>query len=165
MKTSPCLTILLLFHLSVFSQEQLILQQGSNGYEGTTDTSIFEDAQSNSLGGSVVILVGSTASSFRRGLVRFDVSDFPQNAVIISAELILFVDAEGAAAQVDDSFQLIPLNKSWGEGNANAGSTSGSGSGFGAVSKDGDATWLSNAHNQSTWLNPGSDFDSSLETS
>lgn len=147
------------FVLSGLSQTEVRLQEGLDGYSGTTDTTIFEDATSNALGGSAAILVGSTATSQRRGLLRFDVSSIPQNAEIESTLLQLNVDAEGNGAQPSDLFTIFPLLMDWGEGIATAGTSSGSGSGFGAAAANGDATWESNHHTQSKWSNPGGDFN------
>lgn len=144
---------------NIYSQTQVTLQEGSNGYAGTTDTTIFRDASSNALGGTVAILAGATGSSDRRGLLRFDLSSIPQNAEVTNAVLTLRVDAQGSAAQASDVFRIHPLLKDWGEGTAIAGQSNGSGSGFGAAAGAGDATWQSNHHTQSTWTTAGGDFD------
>lgn len=149
---------------SVLSQTQVTFQEGLNGYTGTTDTTIFRDAATNALGGTVAILVGATGSSDRRGLLRFDLSSIPQNAEVSNAVLTLRVDAQGSAAQASDVFMIHPLLKDWGEGVAVAGQANGTGSGFGAAAGSGDATWNSNHHNQSTWTTPGGDFDPSLSS-
>jgi hypothetical protein len=95
---------------------------------------------------------GKTFTSFkRRGLLRFDLSGIPANALIESATLTLY-HSLGQPVTAD-----ISLHRSlgdWGEGTSNPEGNEGSG----VDATPGDATWLHTSYDTAFWTNPGGDF-------
>ena len=95
---------------------------------------------------------GKTFTSFkRRGLLRFDLSGIPANAVIESATLTLH-HSLGQPVAAD-----ISLHRSlgdWGEGTSNPEGNEGAG----IDATPGDATWLHTSYDTAFWTNPGGDF-------
>jgi hypothetical protein len=99
-------------------------------------------------------------SKIRRGLVRFDLTGIPSNAVISSATLTLYHSlGQPAPANVAVHRALA----SWGEGTSNPKGNEGSG----IDATPGDATWLHTFFDTSFWTTPGGDFvtDASATTS
>jgi hypothetical protein len=88
--------------------------------------------------------------SFRRGLVRFDLSSIPVGSTISSVSLRLYCSAAGVNAQ--HPVALHRLLASWGEG------TSLAFGGGGAASTPGDATWINRFHPGQPWTTAGGDF-------
>ncbi|MDX2176580.1 MAG: DNRLRE domain-containing protein [Candidatus Sumerlaeia bacterium] len=133
----------------------LVLREGLDGYAGTADASVFEGAayENNSAGALIYLIVGRTNQNFtRRGLVRFDLSALPSDAVVTDATLRLVVDRSGMSEAQD--FTLHRATRAWGEGSVNPVSDPGQG----APAAAGDATWLSAAHQQQAWTTPGGDY-------
>ncbi len=101
------------------------------------DTSIYEGAPDNNMGGTETIAAGGNASgaSFR-ALLKFDVAgSLPPGAMIQSASVQLsIIRAPGASAP--STFALHRVLKDWGEGDKGQGPT-----GIGALAGDGEATW------------------------
>jgi hypothetical protein len=90
------------------------------------------------------------AGSFRRGLVRFDLSAIPPGSTVTSVSLRLYCSAAGVTTQYP--IALHRLLASWGEG------TSLAFGGGGAASTPGDATWVNRFHPGQPWTTPGGDF-------
>lgn len=136
--------------------ETLVLEQGVDGYEGTTDNSIYEDRAENSAGGYTLLFSGMTVSSFRRALIRFSLDPVAAGFTPESVSLQLHLDFSGLEADDSDVYTLHRLTSPWGEGNVTD-VTSGEG-GLGAPAETGDATWTDNFFNESEWQTPGGDF-------
>ena len=119
------------------NEQELILEQGVNDYEGVQDTSIYSE-NNNSNGAGSHLFVGATfrSSDLRRALIRFDLSDIPEDATIISVELQLTVSRTRPGAG-PSSIGVRRLTSDWGEGDADAAGQEGRG----AFSGPGDATW------------------------
>ncbi|MDD5201466.1 MAG: DNRLRE domain-containing protein [Terrimicrobiaceae bacterium] len=123
------------------------------------DTSIYSDSGiNNANGGGVSFIVGTNGSAeSRRGLLRFDLSSIPANAVIEGVSLSLTL----TKAPSGDSARLVSLHRalaSWGENSASD-AGSGSGSGSGVAAQPGDATWLTRFFDQGpAWTTAGGDF-------
>lgn len=83
----------LLFN-AVVSADQIILKNGLNGYNGTTDTYIDEDNETTNYGSLWYMQTYMTYDdSDEASLVKFDLSGkIPQNAQITSASLSLWVN-------------------------------------------------------------------------
>lgn len=123
------------------------------------DTTIYApNSESNSNGGGAAMGAGCNGlGERRRGLVLFDLSPLPQNAVIVSATLRLTLARAGNA----DTPRLISLHRvlaSWGENQASD-AGSGSNSGFGVPAEPGDATWLTRFFGLGpAWATAGGDY-------
>lgn len=143
--------------------QTVMIEQGLNGYMGFEDTSIFEAFPNNSGGASDGIFSGTVRDPIvdSRALLRADLSMFPDDSVVIAAALTMRVNSSGGFFG-DISYGLHSLNTAWGEGNVDgADNPDVTGSGAGAAAETGDATWLANFFNQSTWDTPGGDFNPS----
>ena len=109
------------------------------------DNTIYqENTNSNALG---QIFAGRTngtgGTTFRRGLLAFDVAgNVPAGAIIDSASLGLFVTQGGAA-----TFRLHKLTADWGEGTSQAVG----GQGRGAAPTTNDATWVHRFFSTQLW--------------
>lgn len=142
------------FKINPVPYELVILENGYDGYSGAKDNTIYEESE-NSNGGGEFLFVGSTdyitADYYRRrGLIKFDLSDIPQDAVVTWASLELTV----APYNTDIvPIRLHKLTADWGEG-FQVGENEEE---MGSPAFLGDATWLSNFYDISTWINPGGD--------
>ena len=114
------------------------------------DTTLFEVSPNNNLG-RATLAVGSVASTGQgqrgRGLVRFDVSGIPTNAVIDSAALT-FTVLQAPFGAVQSSFRVHRFLKPWLEG-VGSGNT-------GAPALAGETTWNSQFHGTAPWSPAGS---------
>ena len=122
------------------------------------DNTLYEttdDSVSNGIG--PYLFAGRTGTNagtpvLRRGLIAFDVSSIPADAVIESATLTL--NLSRAAAAGPGNIFIHRVTRDWGEGASNAGDPGGSG----ATVAPGDATWNFNFYNTSMWTDRGGDF-------
>lgn len=139
--------------------ETFIFEQGLDGYTGFDDTTIFSESEFSGgatrgiYSGTILNLAFDGSRQHRRALMRADLSSIPTNWIVEEVSLRLTVRASGGNFG-DIDYHLHRLNGSWGEGEV-VGLSEG---GFGAPAMDGDATWLSQRHNQSLWATPGGDF-------
>jgi hypothetical protein len=114
------------------------------------DTTLFEVSPDNNLG-RTTLAVGSVAASGQgqrgRGLLRFDVSGLPTNAVIDSAALT-FTVLQAPFGAVPSSFRVHRFLKSWVEG-VGIGNN-------GAPAVAGETTWISQFAGTALWSSAGS---------
>jgi hypothetical protein len=123
------------------------------------DNTLYEDLQGDvSNGQGEFLFAGKTGVNdgfhLRRALIAFDLSAIPAGSVVTGVSLSMFMSRSGP----NPNSVNISLNlalKNWGEGASNAGSPGGTG----APAQTGDATWLNNFFNISTWTKPGGDFN------
>lgn len=76
----------------------LVLQEGLNGYTGTTSTYIWETNPGTDRSAEATFVVDKTVGNptdDRRGLLKFDLTSVPSTAIIIGAKLELWIAAEG----------------------------------------------------------------------
>lgn len=140
------------------SATTITLQEGVGGYNGTSDTTIYQNHADNSDGGGFFIYAGVTQdNSPRRALIRFDVSAIPSNATIQSAQLTLCVDRSRPSTQ---NYTLSRVTSDWGEGTVDAGDPGG----FGAAASAGDATWKARHFGVSLWTTAGGDYSTTSVT-
>jgi len=116
------------------------------------DTALFETDPAHNLGGLRDLPIGVTAGLHDpplrcRGLVKFDLTQLPTNAVITSAELTVQAVKQSAL----NSGSVVALHRlllNWGEGAGSASST-------GVPATPGAATWLNRFHPSTPWASPG----------
>ncbi|HSH04726.1 MAG TPA: Ig-like domain-containing protein, partial [Anaerolineae bacterium] len=128
--------------------------QGTLALTPTKDNTIYFDATGNlSNGQGDSLFVGENGFNLEtRALLAFDVpSQLPSNAAIITASLRINVDTPSERSL---SLNLHRLTGDWGEGASHAPN----GEGGGAAAQTGDATWLHQFYNTSSWSTPGGDF-------
>jgi hypothetical protein len=121
------------------------------------DNTIWNDTFTElSSGQGPYLFVGANAQlSVRRALVTFDLpSAVPTNAIVTSASLTVNVSKARGTANID----LHKLTKNWGEGASDAGDPGGGG----VPAAPGDATWIHNFFNTSSWTTPGGDFSNTV---
>jgi len=115
------------------------------------DTTLFEVSPNNNLG-RATLAIGSVAATGQgqrgRGLLRFDVSGIPANAVIDSAVLTFTVLQAPSFGAVPSSFRVHRFLKPWTEG-VGTGNT-------GAPALAGETTWNAQSHGTASWSPPGS---------
>lgn len=126
------------------------------------DNTLYESTGAQlSNGQGIYMFVGLTGSGgSRRGLVAFDLSAIPANATVTDVSLSLFLSRPRGDATAE-SIDLFKVVKDWGEGASNAGNPGGAG----APAQPGDATWLFNFFNTSSWTAPGGDTAASVSAS
>jgi hypothetical protein len=120
------------------------------------DNTIYEEtggALSNGQGSE--IFVGKTGINdgfhLRRGLIAFDIaSAIPAGSIVSDVTLSLYATRTSPGGGTL-TFRLHLLELNWGE----AGSAGG---GAGSPAQVGDATWLYNFYDTTTWEDPGGDF-------
>lgn len=94
--------------------------------------------------------VGSNGSgTFRRALIRFDLSAIPPGSTVTSVQLRMYMSQGQGGTR---SHALHRMSASWGE----AGSFSFGGAG--APAQTGDATWIHRSWPGTPWATPGGDF-------
>ena len=123
------------------------------------DTTLFEVSPNNNLG-QTTLAVGSVAATGQgqrgRGLLRFDVSGIPTNAVIDSATLT-FTVLQAPFGAVPSSFRVHRFLKPWVEG-VGIGNN-------GAAALAGETTWISQFHGTTLWSPAGSGLGSDYTSS
>ena len=122
------------------------------------DNTLYQDAEGDvSNGQGVFLYAGKTGEDagfrLRRGLIAFDLTSIPPDAVISGATLTMFLSRSSpSAAPVNISLHAATQN--WGEGASNAGNPGGTG----APAQTGDATWRHRFFSTSMWTTVGGDF-------
>jgi hypothetical protein len=119
-------------------------------------TLIMEDTGGLANGAGSRWFVGTTAQDadlVRRGVMEFDVSALPDNALVTSVSLT--IRANIVASSISRPIDIHRLNKEFGE----AGSIGPMGQAIGAPSLDGDATWIHAIKPDSLWSGPGARDD------
>jgi len=135
------------------TQYNRILQQGLNGYEGTSDSHIAEFLPVNNMGGNNRFEAGrfdgSNSGDDKSILVRFDMTDAAINdSNLVRAEVVLTMAGtrNGEAEKGLGSFRLL---KEWNEGDET--------NIDGAPASNGEVTWNSARHNVEPWDSEGGD--------
>lgn len=119
------------------------------------DNTIFSDNTGNSAGASPDIYAGRTNTgttpdfSFRRALIRFDLSAIPAGSTITAVSLRLTLNRSNSGSRPTT---LHRLTASWGEG------TSPGAQGIGSAAVAPDATWIRRLFNTTSWTTPGGDY-------
>jgi len=118
------------------------------------DNTLIEDAAgAYSAGASYNVFSGRVGSNggttFRRALIRFDLSAIPPGSTVTSVQLRMYMSQGQGGTR---SHALHRMSASWGE----AGSFSFGGAG--APAQTGDATWIHRSWPGTPWATPGGDF-------
>jgi len=127
------------------------------------DVAIFSAAKDNTLyqatdpnsqlsnGKGIYLFSGLTRlNQVRRGAIQFNLSSIPSNATITDATLTLFL-SQSSPNPAPETIELHKFLRDWGEGASSAPLPGGQGT----TAQPGDATWLYNFFNSSTWSTPG----------
>src|SRR5262245_28854064 len=114
------------------------------------DTSLFEYSPNNNLGGLDSVAAGTIRVLKRsRALFKFDVTQIPSNATIMSADLTLqVVMVPPAWRNTGSTFELHRVLRDWGEGQS-------AGPPRGSIAKTNEATWNNRFHPSTPWGQPG----------
>lgn len=117
------------------------------------DTSLIEIAPGNNNGGEAWLLAGGIQNDFyrNRALLKFDCSNVPAHAVILSAVVILEVTKHPGDGLANAPYGLYRMLRPWGEGDQLATTNPGQG----APAVPGEATWLNAFHPTNAWAAPG----------
>jgi hypothetical protein len=110
------------------------------------DTSLRSSVPNNNLGGVIRLPLGvsNAGTSVNRGLVQFDLSGLPVDAIITSAKLRFNVTTPTGGFVGTPGYGVHRLLKDWGEGNKFSQSN-------GDLASAGEATWNSRFHGTATW--------------
>lgn len=113
----------------------------------SADTALFQSFPDNNLGLNTDMPIGATrAGTVGRGLMKFDFSQIPQNAVITGASL-QFQAVKAPVSSVSSTFALHRMLKSWNEG-------VGTGQ-LGTAAATNDSTWNARFYPDTPWGTPG----------
>ena len=132
------------------------------------DTTLFEIAPDNNLGGASFLNAGTSGNGSRnRALVRFDLSGIPGGALINSASLSMDVVHQPSTGGEISFFDLRRVLQPWGEG-VQEPDDPGS-PGLGAPAAPGEATWNDRFAPGTMWATPGGqegiDFSATVSAS
>lgn len=125
------------------------------------DNTLIEDASgAYSAGASYNIYSGRVGNNgsgtFRRALIRFDLSAIPVGSTVTSVQLRMYMSQGQGGTR---THSLHRMSVSWGE----AGSFSFGGAG--APAQAGDATWIHRFSPGTPWTTPGGDFQTAASAS
>jgi len=147
------------FLVSVFLTLPLPVLATTVHIEADRDNTLFEDPEgTRSNGSGPVFFVGRAAAggtspyTIRRGLLRFDVSRIPSDAIVEEVSLTLHLSNSSLDGPATTVVRLHRLLDAWGEG---ASSATG---GLGAAAQPGDATWIHTFFPDSFWVQAGGHF-------
>ncbi|HPD18103.1 MAG TPA: DNRLRE domain-containing protein, partial [Candidatus Goldiibacteriota bacterium] len=117
----------------------------SSFYTGTYDTRIANNTLSKlNFGSCSNIIFGNEISSIWRGLLKFDISEINQAAIVKSAYLTLYAHTINGSVDVE----VYKVTKNWTEGAGNCGGTA-----------DVNASWDYFNGSSNAWTTPGGDYD------
>jgi hypothetical protein len=116
------------------------------------DNTIYSESTTTSNGAGDNLFAGSTATgNKRRGLIHFNLSSIPTNAVVTAVTVKLTCNKQASASA---GINLHKLSQNWGEGTSNATAQEGAG----ATATTNDATWANTFFPSSTWTTSGGTF-------
>jgi hypothetical protein len=125
----------------------------------TGDDTLFQGGTTNSLGDPGIFVGTDSASSFKYGLMAFNVSTIPVGATITGVTLDLYIGqvaGSGGGMVVNSgaprTISLYDESQAWGASTNQIGSTAFAGHGQGFAANPGDATWLDASFNSNSSL-------------
>ena len=120
---------------------------------------LFQGTPNNSLGDPGIYVGTDSSTSFKYGLLAFNVSGIPAGATITGATLDLYIGivAGSGSGNVTNSgnprtISVYDESQAWGASSNASGATSFSGHGSGSPANTGDATWNDAAYNSNSSL-------------
>lgn len=117
------------------------------------DNRLYEQVPDNNFGVTVNFLTGEDAAGLEsRGLIQFDLSSIPANAVISSAKLYLVLDSDVDTAGAR-TIDIHRVTRTWGEGTKSN-----------DTATTGESSWNSSAV-PTTWTAAGGDYDATPDGS
>jgi hypothetical protein len=132
----------------------LCSQAATVSLQPVADTTLFEIAPGNNLGGADFFNAGTSGNGSRnRALLRFDVSSIPAGSLITGATLNMDIVRQPSTGMEISFFDLRRVLQPWGEGAqvpADANSP-----GLGAPAAPGEATWNERFAGTTAWNVPG----------
>jgi len=150
--------------IAALSISLLAVRADSVALSPSGDTSLWQENDTNNLGGELSLPVGGNGSGYiSRGLLRFDLGSIPTNALVTNVTLRLFVtNAPAKTNPVNSTFVLHRVLRDWGEGNKKNGDVGKNG----APATAGEATWDARFYPNTLWTVPGAsapqDYDAKL---
>ena len=123
----------------------------------SADTTLIEIAPTNNNGAQAWILAGKIQNDvFRnRALVKFDFTNLPTNALILSVAFNIEVTRVPDEPPANSTFGLRRMLRPWGEGNKFATGAVDQPPGQGRPASAGEATWLCAFFPTNEWTEPG----------
>ena len=125
------------------------------------DTTLFQEAPSNSDGAGRSMFVGKDAQGpTRRVLIGFDIAgNIPPGSIVTSVQLRLVLEGKAQNESMMRPIELRRLLADWGEGTTGQGmGGAGTGRGFATPANGTTATWSHSFYNTVPWTNAGGDF-------
>ena len=129
----------------------------------SADTTLFQSAPDNNLGGVPTLAVGTTGhGTAARALIKFDLTgQIPSNAVVTGVRLHMTIVRTPFLPQ-PSTFSLHRVLKDWSEGDKSA-------STLGELAAPGQTTWNNRFHPATPWQTPGAaagvDFSAAVSSS
>ena len=149
-----CLALVVLLLPSATSADTITLLP-------SRDTTLFQEAPSNSDGAGRSMFVGKDAQGpSRRALIGFDIAgNIPAGAIVTSVQLRLILEGKAQNESMMRPLELRRLLADWGEGSTGQGTGGlGTGRGFATPANGTTATWSHRFYNTVLWANAGGDF-------
>ena len=145
------------FPVSAFSWSTIEVEAEMDNTLYQTEMDIPPARNELSNGQGIFLFAGRTGldAGFRnrRALVKFDLSVLPDDAEVLSAELVLYLSRAAPGAPPSE-MTLHRVLQPWGEGISNAAGPEGQG----ALAEKGDATWFHSEYSTQLWSIPGGSF-------
>lgn len=147
--------------LILFSLVQLMAEaQTTVVLNPVADNSIYSENNLGSNGAGLNIFVGRTyTGNNRRGLIKFDLSAIPANAIVTSSSLSLATLRSANNTLQSHNIAVHRLNTAWGEGTSNTLGNPGNNA------TTNDATWQYSKYSAASWITAGGDFVSTATAS
>jgi len=142
----------MLFGLPLLAQEELILQQGRNGYAGCQDAHIHANKPDWNTGGEEGLEAtgnGGEADA-KHLLLRFDLSTLPAESRIDSAWIELYLAKRRTPQTATKTLAVYRLNRPWNEGSGDD-----AGGYDGRPAAGGEVCWSHAVYPDAPWSLPG----------
>jgi hypothetical protein len=148
-----CLALVVLLLPSATSADTITLVS-------SRDTTLFQEAPSNSDGAGRSMFVGDAQGPTRRALIGFDIAgNIPAGSIVTSVQLGLVLEGKAQNESMMRPIELRRLLADWAEGTTGQGTGGlGTGRGFPTPANGTTATWSHRFYNTVPWTAAGGDF-------